>query len=252
MLHRVYRLWVTKPDIDVRILGEQKDIAEWLARVPEFGPAAMIELAGRVCYRSFHNPSGRTTAQYVDNLIQQRHFSVLEHVSVGYLICTSREVTHELVRHRHLSYSQESTRYVEPDPAAVNIPSYALEDAAEAVEAWLRATRTAYEAVVRAADRHYGELSGAAKRKAVRQDARRILPTALATRIVVTGNLRAWWEAIEKRVDEAADWAIRTVFLSVLDDLEVVVPEVFAGRWERYEAPDGFPAARRVGRSDCV
>lgn len=248
VIHRVYRLWATRPYIDPELRWDEPDIGEWLQErfADSLTPAEMIELAGRVCYRSFHNPSGRTTAEYVDNLIRQGHWSVLEHVSVGYLICTTREVTHELVRHRHLSYSQESTRYVRPSPPLASIPEYVLDrpESQRLVEEWLRLTEALYQTIEELAQGHYSGVEPGYSRKLVRQDARRVLPMSLPTRIVVTGNLRAWMEAIAKRIGPEADWPIRRVMLEVLADLTGLVPEVFEGRWEQFSAPDGHPAAR--------
>ena len=75
---------------------------------------ALIELAGRACYRSYHNPAGRTNEDYIHNLMGMGHLSVIEHSFAAFhVIGASRSFTHELVRHRHLSFSQRSQRYVD-------------------------------------------------------------------------------------------------------------------------------------------
>ena len=79
------------------------------------GGQALAEFAGRACYESWHkpNPATATNAGYLRHILEVGHLSVLEHGSVTlYLRGVSRSLTHELVRHRHLSFSQLSQRYV--------------------------------------------------------------------------------------------------------------------------------------------
>ena len=83
------------------------------------------EFAGRACYQSFHrpNPATATNKDYLANTNSQGHFSILEHGSVTFYVeGVSRSLTHELIRHRHLSYSELSQRYVNVEDAAVVIP----------------------------------------------------------------------------------------------------------------------------------
>jgi len=78
----------------------------------------LIEMAGRACYLSWSNPAGRSNAQYIRNMLEHGHLSVIEHASATFYITgVSRSLTHELIRHRHLSFSQQSQRYV-PETAA--------------------------------------------------------------------------------------------------------------------------------------
>src|SRR5690606_12172995 len=84
---------------------------------------ALIEFAGRGCYQSWGNPSGKTNREYVQHLCRQGHFSVLEHANITVAIRgVSRAFTHELVRHRHFSYSQLSQRFVDESEARFVIP----------------------------------------------------------------------------------------------------------------------------------
>ena len=79
------------------------------------GGPALVEFAGRACYQSWSkpNPKTATNAAYLRHIIDVGHFSVLEHASVSFYITgISRSATHELIRHRHFSYSQLSQRYV--------------------------------------------------------------------------------------------------------------------------------------------
>src|SRR5688572_309269 len=76
----------------------------------------LIEFAGRECYQSWSKPNPATASNsgYIENLLKQRHFSVFEHASATFRFeNVSRSFTHELIRHRHFSYSQLSQRYVD-------------------------------------------------------------------------------------------------------------------------------------------
>src|SRR5690554_342524 len=85
----------------------------------------LAEFAGRSCYQSFHKPNPKTEANqdYLRNILNQGHFSVLEHASATFYVTgVSRALTHELIRHRHLSYSELSQRFVNVEDAEVVIP----------------------------------------------------------------------------------------------------------------------------------
>ncbi|MET0996565.1 MAG: FAD-dependent thymidylate synthase, partial [Mycobacterium sp.] len=89
------------------------------------GGAALVEFAGRACYQSWSKPNPRTAtnAAFLRHIIDVGHFSVLEHASVSFYISgVSRSCTHELIRHRHFSYSQLSQRYVPEDDSRVVLP----------------------------------------------------------------------------------------------------------------------------------
>src|SRR5580698_4325458 len=95
------------------------------------GGQALAEFAGRACYQSWTkpNPSTATNAGYLHHILEVGHLSVLEHGTVTcYLTGVSRSLTHELIRHRHFSYSQLSQRYVPERDAAVIEPAVIAED----------------------------------------------------------------------------------------------------------------------------
>ena len=100
------------------------------------GGPALVEFAGRACYQSWSKPNPRTAtnASYVRHIIDVGHFSVLEHASVSFYITgISRSCTHELIRHRHFSYSQLSQRYVPEHDSQVVAPP-GIEDDPELLE----------------------------------------------------------------------------------------------------------------------
>ncbi|MET0702046.1 MAG: FAD-dependent thymidylate synthase [Mycobacterium sp.] len=198
------------------------------------GGAALVEFAGRACYQSWSKPNPRTAANadYVKHIIDVGHFSVLEHASVSFYITgISRSCTHELIRHRHFSYSQLSQRYVPADHAEVVLPP-GLENDPELEELFLAAadaSRVAYTELLSRLEAKLGDLPNATlRRKQARQAARAVLPNATETRIVVTGNYRAWRHFLAMRASEHADVEIRRLAIACLRQLVEVAPAVFA------------------------
>lgn len=193
------------------------------------GAEALIEFAGRACYESWSkpNPKTATNAGYIDHILEVGHFSVVEHGQATFYITGSRSMTHELVRHRHFSYSQLSQRYV-PSSGEVVEPQIIAEDPdlhAMFDEARLT-SQYAYEVLVDRLDRKLEGQPGARKR--AREAARAVLPNATETKVVMTGNLRAWRHFIDLRATEHADVEIRKVAIAVLVDLTFQFPNVFA------------------------
>lgn len=184
----------------------------------------LLEFAGRACYQSFHrpNPATEATDDYIRHIIRQGHESVLEHASVTfYLEGVSRALTHELIRHRHLSYSQLSQRFVDESEAGIVVPPAFWAEPEALVEVADYLTRCYTDAV--------DHLQNGKKlpRKQAREAARAVLPNMTETKIVVTGNLRAWRDYLKKRLDPAADAEIRLVSQMILDELMEIAPSVF-------------------------
>jgi thymidylate synthase (FAD) len=187
----------------------------------------LAEFAGRNCYQSWSNPATKTNKQYLGNIIEQGHFSVLEHGSVTLHISgVSRSLTHELVRHRHFSYSQLSQRYVDENDAAVVVPpdiaalkDDLLMDDLYRAEAY---ARQHYKVVVDRLQNDHGFA-----RKAARSAARSVLPNMWTTQIVITGNHRAWREFLSKRLSPAADAEIRELAQLILRELRAIAPNTY-------------------------
>jgi thymidylate synthase (FAD) len=202
----------------------------------------VAEFAGRLCYLSFGPDAGfegghklipgRTTnSEYLANILRTRHGSVLEHAVWTVLIeGVSRALTHELVRHRHLSYSQLSQRYVdESEVAFVLPPEIAPEgDAFEIFKKSCERANDDYKALLaRIEEQVKDEPSATLRRKRARQTARSLLPNAAETKIVVTGNARAWRHFIELRAGEGADTEIRALAMKLLALLKEEAPNLF-------------------------
>ncbi len=210
----------------------------------------LAEFAGRLCYMSQRNPAGRSTAEYLGNILRQGHGSVFEHATYVVLIeGVSRSLTHELVRHRAgFGYSQLSQRYVDESEAAFVVPPAIQGD--EALEtAWRAQVAAAQDAYVSAVeglmDRFAWVEDKVHRRKMAREAARSLLPNATETKIVVSGNVRAWRTMLELRLGEGAEREIRRMAVRVLETLRGEAPRFFAD-FELYDADDGEKAGRVV------
>jgi thymidylate synthase (FAD) len=198
------------------------------------GGEALAEFAGRACYQSWSkpNPATATNAGYLRHILDVGHLSVLEHgVVTFYITGISRSLTHELIRHRHFSYSQLSQRYVPERDAAMVEPDVIAADP-ELHKMFLEATEAsvrAYTDLLEGLERRFADVENATlRRKQARQAARAVLPNATETRIVVTGNYRAWRHFIAMRASEHADIEIRALAVECLRQLQRVAPNVFA------------------------
>jgi thymidylate synthase (FAD) len=208
----------------------------------------LAEFAGRLCYMSQKNPANRATREYLENIKRQGHGSVLEHANYSLLIeGVSRSLTHELVRHRAgFAYSQLSQRYVDESHAAFVVPPAILADES-LVATWrtqMEGAQAAYVALVeRLMDRYAWVADKVHRRKMAREAARGVLPNSTETKIVVTGNARAWRTMLELRSSEGAEMEIRRMAVGVLRLLQLEAPGLFSD-FEIYVAEDRVEAAR--------
>ncbi|RBY88219.1 FAD-dependent thymidylate synthase [Blastococcus sp. TBT05-19] len=197
------------------------------------GGQALAEFAGRACYQSWDKPvpATATNAGYLRHILEVGHLAVLEHGSVSmYLTGISRSLSHELVRHRHFSYSQLSQRYVPERDAAVVEPAVIAEDP-ELHALFVAATdaaTAAYAELLDGLEQRFADVPNATlRRKQARQAARAVLPNATETRVVVTGNYRAWRHFVAMRASEHADVEIRELAIACLRELQRVAGNVF-------------------------
>lgn len=187
----------------------------------------LAEFAGRNCYRSFDrpNPATRKNADYLKHILDVGHESVLEHASATFYIETSRSVLTELERHRHLSFSVVSQRYVGPlDLGADRHIPPLLEDDAE----FRRVLSDAHADALTHYFTIYNRLvAEGAPRKQAREAARAVLPNMTNSPMVVTGNHRAWRYVIKARHHEAADAEIRELAGELLRQLREIAPNTY-------------------------
>ncbi len=188
-----------------------------------------IEKIGRVCYKSEGNITEDSAEKFIKALLTRQHESVIEHETITVRMVCDRGVTHEIVRHRIASYSQESTRYCnyagdkfDNQITVIDIAGgfeYDLtqENDRAKYEVWTKAMEDAEKAYFQML-----ELG------ATPQEARSVLPNSLKTEIVVTMNLRAWRNFFRLRVDSHAHPQMREVAQIVYDEFKEKLPVFFA------------------------
>src|SRR5262245_43493931 len=212
----------------------------------EVGAEQLAEIAGRVCYMSY-GKGRKTNREFLEHIVEVGHGSVLEHGVWSFLICgVSRSFTHELIRHRHFSYSQLSQRYVDESESDFVEPDVIASDPAlhaTWVEA-VNATRVAYDRLVAGLEQRFTDVpEKTLRRKLARQAARSVLPNATETKIFMTGNARALRHFIELRGSEHAEVEIRKVAVAILKIMQQESPSMF-GDYTLIRLPDGTFATR--------
>lgn len=180
-----------------------------------------LELAGRVCYKSEERITPDSAAGFIGRILQSGHESVLEHEKLTVRLICDRGVTHEIVRHRIASYSQESTRYCNYSKDKFQreltfIRPYFWESDPEKLAVWKKAMESAEQAYLALID------LGASP-----QEARSVLPNSLKTEIVVTMDLREWRHFFRLRTAPAAHPQMREIALPLLEAFRQTVPVVF-------------------------
>ena len=179
-----------------------------------------LERAIRTAYQSFDKVWPDSHYRLLHHILSLHHESTLEHEKITFKIITNRWVTHELVRHRLASYTQESTRYVKywkKHWYKVIFPAWMSDKSEEVVKTW-------YEYHIKIA-KMYGSLLNDFGLKA--QEARWVLPNDLKTEIVVTMNLRELRHFIALRWAPNAHPDIRVIALTLLEMLYKKIPLVF-------------------------
>jgi len=176
-----------------------------------------LEMAGRVCYKSEEKITPESASKFVHMLINKGHESVLEHEKISVRFICDRGVSHEIVRHRIASFSQESTRYCNYKGGVAFILPFWLLNAGQAeLEVWNQAMRIAEES--------YQMLI---KLGWTPQQARSVLPNSTKTEIIVTANLREWRTIFKQRTSKAAHPQMREIMCPLLDELAFAIPVVF-------------------------
>lgn len=192
--------------------------------------ASLIEFAGRNCYQSFHRPNEATNTpeKYIHSTVHdKKHYSILEHASASFLLeGVTRAFLAEITRHRHLSFSVESQRFVDSENAEFVLPP-ALEVLTD--EDLVETGIFEVEAEIREAYRRTKEAlerKGVTGKKA-KEAARSILPNSTSVSMVVSGNFRAWLEVLTRRTQPDVDAEFQAVARGILLRLNEVCPEVF-------------------------
>ena len=176
-----------------------------------------LERYGRTAYKSEELITEFSAEKFLSNIIKRGHESVLEHISMTVRFICDRGVTHELVRHRLVAYTQESTRYCNYQKKGVTFirPCF-WEEGSPKYAAWVIAMDLAehtYDYLV-----EYG---------ATPQEARSVLPNSLKTEIVATTNIREWRHILTLRCSKTAHPQMRELMVPLLKELKTTLPVLF-------------------------
>ena len=188
-----------------------------------------LEKIGRVCYKSEDNIKDKSAERFIANIIKSGHESVIEHVSLSVRVICSRATSHQWVRHRLASYSQESQRYCNYsqdkfDNELIFIEPTFSNKNPELFEGWaiaMQALENTYLTMI--------------KLGALPEEARLILPNSAKTEFVCTMNLREWRHFFRMRCDKHAQLEIRLLALQLLDEMYNKIPVVFNDLYDEYK-----------------
>ncbi len=178
-----------------------------------------LERYGRTCYKSEGKITPDSARRFVVGILRSGHESVIEHEKVTVRIVCDRGVTHEIVRHRIASYSQESTRYCNYKVRGIRViePLFFLgEGNEERYRVW-------YEAM-EACEKAYNALISLGARP---EEARTVLPNSLKTEIVITYNLREWRHFFKLRTSKRAHPQMREITIPLLREFQRLIPVLF-------------------------
>lgn len=197
---------VIKPSIEILSKESYEDMLE------------LIELAGRTCYKSEDNITDDSAEGFIKSLMNKNHKSVLEHAKVTVRVICDRGVSHEIVRHRMASYSQESTRYCNYSKSKFGneitvIKPCFLEENTEKYDLWLKTCENC--------EKSYFEML---EMGMTPQEARSILPNSLKTEIVMSMNISSWRNFFELRNASAAQPQMREVAKMIFDEFKKRYP----------------------------
>lgn len=207
---------IVKPEVEIISMNDYEDVLKKLEEI------------GRVCYKSEDRITDGSAETFIGNIIKRGHESVIEHETITARIICDRGITHEIVRHRIASYSQESTRYCNYANDKFNNQisvidlatgfNYDLNDEGD------QAKYEVWKAAMKDSEKHYFKML---ELGATPQEARSVLPNSLKTEIVMTMNLRQWRHYFRLRVADGAHPQIIEVSQMLLDEFKEAMPLFF-------------------------
>lgn len=186
-----------------------------------------LEKCGRICYKSENVITDGSADRFLANIIKSGHESVLEHQSLSVKFIISRATSHQLVRHRIASFSQQSQRYCNYAHDKFNNEiefikplKFIREDESNPSEAY-----RLWKDAMSYAEKAYFDLMSI---KGVKpQEAREVLPNSTKTELMMTANIREWRHIFKLRIAKGADDGIRYIMLKLLDELKNTIPVLF-------------------------
>lgn len=181
-----------------------------------------LERIGRTAYKSEDKITDESAGPFVRRLCQDlKHESVIEHVILSVLFVCDRGVSHEIVRHRLASFTQESTRYCNYAKGKFGgeltfIDPMFFEHKSPAFYEWRMSCAQIEHTYLKMIENDIKP-----------QEARSILPNSLKTEIVVTANLREWRHIFKLRTSSAAHPQMRELMIPLLNHFKSILPEIF-------------------------
>ncbi|GFP77892.1 FAD-dependent thymidylate synthase [Clostridium fungisolvens] len=217
----------------------------------------VIAAAAKLCYSSvgidsiMDNLNEENTDKFLNMLVSIGHESPIEHVSFTFGVeGVSRSLSHQLVRHRIASYSQQSQRYVKLNQFEYIIPP-SIESDEKAKEVYIAAmekSQEAYDSLVEILKTNYissGIDEKSAEKKAI-EDARYVFPNACETKVVFTMNARSLLNFFHHRCCNRAQWEIRAMADEMLEEVKQVCPTLF-----KKAGPNCVKGACPEGKMTC-
>ena len=178
-----------------------------------------IESAGRICYKSENKITEDSSSKFVKMVVNRGHLSVIEHISLTVKFICDRGVSHELVRHRLASFSQESTRYCNYSKDKFGSELTFIEPCFfEGLEYVL------WKQAMEFAEKQYFLLL---EKGAKPEEARSVLPNSLKTELVMTANLREWKHILKLRTSKASHSQMQELMIPLYAELRRILPEIF-------------------------
>lgn len=190
------------------------------------------EYAGRTCYKTEERHIDvKTAGEFLGRIIEAGHESVIEHMNVTFHIICDRSCSHQIVRHRLVSYSQESQRYC-------NYGKLGFQVICPPVIKSNNLRHIAWKDVIRATVGQYCYLLDSGVKP---EDARSVLPNAMKTELVMTANIREWRHIFEERaLNPRAQWQIRGLMQDALEILFLKLPAIFEDQHKKLQLQTGI------------
>lgn len=208
----------------------------WLDGEPDAPADLLAEMAGRLCHDIFTlpKPATATNEGYLETIIGDQQFSVLEHGSASFLIeNVSRSLLTEMRTHRSAGFSSRSTRFVDESEAPYVVPPVLgdyVDTQVENEAGWT--LRAELDALMEHSTQIYGMVyetlvAGGATREEAREAAREFLPAATETKFVMTANHHVWRDILRKRLSPDADREMQEVSAEILRQLKDLAPHTY-------------------------
>ncbi|MFW5891142.1 MAG: FAD-dependent thymidylate synthase [bacterium] len=199
-----------------------------------------IEKAGRTCYKSENKITKNSASKFVKKIVKRRHLSVIEHESISVKIICDRGVSHEAIRHRLCSFSQESSRFCDYNKDKFNnqitfiqpcwfendYTQYDCNELNRLITSPLDKDESKWLWVLFTSESEYQSLRESGWKP---EQARSVLPNSLKTELVMTANLREWLHIFKLRTAKASHPQMREIMIPLCKEFQKLLPEIYGG-----------------------